>query len=44
MEEYHDLLPSLSDCGARESESSIFHVELPIVPREKAMLPASLGA
>lgn len=44
MEEYHDLLPSPSDCGARESESSIFHVELPIVPREKAMLPASLGA
>jgi len=44
LEEYHDLLPSTSDCGARESESSIFHVELPIVPREKAMLPASLGA
>lgn len=43
MEEYHDLLPSTSDCGARESESSIFHVELSIVPREKAMLPASLS-
>ena len=43
MEEYHSLLPSMSDCGARESESSIFHVELPVIPREKAVLPASLG-
>lgn len=43
MEEYHNLLPSMSDYGAQESESSIFHVELPVVPREKAVLPASLG-
>lgn len=43
LEEYHNLLPSMSDYGAQESESSIFHVELPVVPREKAVLPASLG-
>lgn len=44
LEEYHNLLPSMSDYGAQDSESSIFHVELPVVPREKAVLPASLGA
>lgn len=43
LEEYHDLLPSVFDRGAQENESPVLHVELPIVPGEKAMLPASLG-
>lgn len=43
MEEYHNFLPSVSDCGAWENKSSIFRAELRVIPREKAMLPASLG-
>lgn len=29
LEEYHNILSSLSDCGAQETESSIFHISSP---------------